>query len=300
MMSFCSKIQLVCPVDGCNTAVPYLHFEEHKKRCIELSMQKMSLENNAELSAKNEALTRELEESKKRNKEQKKEIASLKAKISCKDEKIATMEKMYNDQKEFLSVIRKNHQELSEKKIELEERFSQVMKENYEYEKEARKTRNESDAEISARNETLTRELEESKLKNEESKKKIKEQKKQIVSLEGKVRCNVDKTLAIEKMYQKVKIQVDDLSKRKSHSDNCFRAIKKRHVEYKFNAERKLDEQEEIIESHNNEIAKMKEYICAALRENKTLTEDNEKCKKLLEQKIRENFKFQSQCKEQA
>ena len=191
MMSFCSKIQLVCPVESCNTAVPYLKFEEHKKRCLELSMQKMSLENHA---AKNIALTKELDESKKINKEKKKEIASLKAKINCKDEKIATMEKMYNDQKELTKVIRKNHRELSDKKIELEERFSQVKKENYEYEKEARKTCNQGD----------------------------------------------------------------------------------------------------------NEIVKMKEYLCAALRKNQVLEEDNEKCKKLLEQKLRENFKFQSQCKEQA
>jgi len=134
-MSFCSKIKLVCPVDGCKTAVPYLEFDEHKKRCLELSMQKITQKSHAEISARNEMLTRELEKSKKKIKEQKKQISSLEAKICCKDEKIVSMEKMYNDQKDLLKIIRKDHKELSDKKLELEERYSEIKKEIFEYEK---------------------------------------------------------------------------------------------------------------------------------------------------------------------
>jgi len=93
MMSFCSKIELVCPIDGCNTAVPYLRFEEHKNRCLELSLQKLALTNIAEISSQNESLTRELEESKNKINEQRKHIASLEAKVRVNQGKLLSTEK---------------------------------------------------------------------------------------------------------------------------------------------------------------------------------------------------------------
>merc|ERR1712210_185634 len=115
------------------------------------------------------------------------------------------------------------------------------------------------------------------------------------------IRNNEEKTLAIEKMYQKVKVQVDNLSEKKQHAEKCFQVLKKRHCELKCEAERKIDELEDIIESSKNEANEIKHEYYYLEQENKQLREDNEKCKKLLEQKLRENFKFQqSHVKEQA
>jgi hypothetical protein len=98
MQSFCSKIELICPVDGCNTAVPYFEFEEHKNRCLEISMRKMTLKNHADIFAQNETLTRELEESKNKIDKQRKQIASLEAKMRCNEDKRLLNEKVLKDQ----------------------------------------------------------------------------------------------------------------------------------------------------------------------------------------------------------
>lgn len=299
-MSFCSKIQLVCPVDGCNTAVPYLEFDKHKKRCLELSMQKMTLKSHAEISARNEMLSRLFEASKNKIKKQKKQISSLEAKICCKDEKIVSMEKMYNDQKDLLKIIRKDHKELSDKKIVLEERYSEVKKENFEYEKEAR-TRNET--ETSALNKSLTKELEELKMKIRDDESRRRDQKKQIATLEAKIRSNNDKTLSVEKMYHDVKGKLAALTKKKSYVEDCLHELKKNYSKYRKEAEQHIADLEETIEFSDKDALGWKNGFYNQLHDCKILKEENEKYKKLLEQKIRENFKLQqnhSHCKEQA
>merc|ERR1712193_97977 len=69
--SFCGLIELICPVGNCNTAVPYLEFEEHTKTCLGVPIERLDLKTEKKSG-------KELNE---KIEEQKKYIATLEAKI---------------------------------------------------------------------------------------------------------------------------------------------------------------------------------------------------------------------------
>ena len=120
--SFCSLIELVCPVGNCNTAVPYLEFEDHTKTCLGVGIEGLKL--GADITGRSSDTSKtELQE---KIQDQKKQIAILEAKIYCHKEKTASIETMFKGQLKDIKI----------KNETLREQYSAIKKEYREYKKE--------------------------------------------------------------------------------------------------------------------------------------------------------------------